>query len=180
MPSSHAWKGQDGSGHQVLQGAHHFHKQGRPTVPLGSLPLRPTSLPRTFRPGFPTQAGLSYLQLSGKAEQTEGTQGFRLKLLFSYSKSAKTPTSLTTAQSPKWLWEGGEMFVFGFSSSILDCPRMSRGGQGSPGDIPVFIRYNLTASVSSGISRISTSASNTSMLEKLSGSKIFCERRKFT
>lgn len=64
-------------------GAHHFYQQGRPTVPLGSLPLGPTSLPRTFRPGFPTQAGLSYLQPSGKAEQPEGTQGFRLKLLFS-------------------------------------------------------------------------------------------------
>lgn len=72
------------------------------------------------------------------------------------------------------------MFVFGFSGQSPDCPRMSRGGHISPGDIPMFIRYNLTASLSSGISRISTSASSTSMLEKLSGSKIFCERRKFT
>lgn len=123
-------------------GAQHFHKQGTPTVPPGSLHVGPTSFPRTFGPGFPTQAGLS--------------------------------------QSPRWLWVGGEMFDLGFSSSSLDCPSMSRGGQGPPGDIPMFIRYNLTASVSSGISRISTSASNTSVLEKLSGSKIFCERRKFT
>lgn len=144
MPSSCARRRKDSSGCQVLQvprrsalpQAGHTHRTPR------KLALGPTSFPRTFGPGFPTQAGLS--------------------------------------QSPRWLWVGGETFDLGFSSSSLDCPSMSRGGQGPPGDIPMFIRYNLTASVSSGISRISTSASNTSVLEKLSGSKIFCERRKFT
>ena len=163
---------------------HSFPKQSRPALPLGSLPSGPASLPRTFWPGLLSWAELVYLQPLLVASyppsvgrlNRQATQDLRLKVLFLDFKTARTPAFLTSTQSS---CGRGDVCSWLFQLKP-DYPRIPRGGQVSPGDIPMFIRYSLTASVSSGISRISTSASNTSMLEKLSGSKIFCERRKFT